>query len=54
MNGRMAKKLRRTAPLVLYQSASNIADRGGSMDGMPTVRQVYKKLKKQYKRAACG
>ena len=54
MNGRVAKKLRRTAPMVLYQAAQNIAEQGGNMNGMPTVRQVYCKLKKQYKRASCG
>ena len=50
MNGRMAKKLRRTAPLVLLHVANLTEAKGGDMSKLPTVRRTYRMLKRRYVR----
>ncbi len=55
MNGRMAKKLRRITPLLvldLHQkaaAASEVDPNSVDLSALPTVRQVYRKIKHKYK-----
>ncbi len=54
MNGRMAKKLRRITPLLvldLHQKAAaahEVDPNSVDLSALPTVRQVYRKLKHKY------
>lgn len=50
MNGKTAKKLRKLAPLLLLDVYKNAEAHGADLSNMPTVRQVYRKLKHKYTR----
>jgi len=51
MNGRMAKKIRRAAPLVLHKVLLKAEAEGGDLSKVPTVRQTYRMLKRRYTRS---
>ena len=52
MNSKVAKQIRKVAPLVQAKIGADILAKGGDISMIPPVEYIEKQLKKQYKRGA--